>query len=213
MMILSYRPFVSALCFILFLQEGRTNAQSALRSSSSSSERVLQLLGSVCQIVSRLLPGDVLCDCALAVGLTFACEFQSPICLGGFCSSPSVAGDISLLRTTLAFQFCLLNPTRNGVPTNGFCINVGGAGDAPLSISAPDEVDSAVLTGCTATSVDGTTPCNSCALCNDGTGYTFDCTNLGDTSLIQSTCTPLSVITSLDPDQDITFFPHLDALN
>lgn len=210
---LSFTTFLSALCFFLILQGDGTNAQSsALRSSVSSSERDLQLLDSVCQIVSTLLPGDVLCECALAVGLTFSCEFQSAICLFGFCSSPSVAADISILRGTLAFEFCLKDPTRNGVPTNGFCIQAGGGGAGPWGEGAQQE-GSTVLTECTATSLDGKTPCNSCALCNEGTGYTFDCSNLGDEGLIQSTCTPLTVITSLDPDQEITFFPHLDALN
>jgi hypothetical protein len=209
------KKFVSALFFLLLQEGNEANAQSSLRSSSSS-ERDLQLLGTLCKVVSTLLPGDVLCNCALGLGLTFACEFQSPLCVGGFCSAPSVAADLSLVRATVAFEFCLLNPTSNGVPTNGFCINVGGTPGAPLRITAPgtaETTESTVLTECTATSLDGTTTCNSCALCNDGTGYTFDCTNLGDDALIQSTCTPLSVITSLDPDQEITFFPHLDALN
>jgi hypothetical protein len=195
-------------------------------------ERDLQILSFVCGTISQLLPGDIFCDCAITVGFVFVCQFLSPFCLGGadgtgYCSKPAITGDVSLLRRTVEFQFCLVDATVAGIPATGLCIDIGGelgpvvAATEETTTTTPTTTTTAVsqdssattLTSCMASSLDGTTMCNSCTLCSSGDntpGYVFDCTNLHPI-LIQSTCTPLNVITSLQPDQNITFWPHFDA--
>jgi hypothetical protein len=195
-------------------------------------ERDLQILSFVCGTISQLLPGDIFCDCAITVGFVFVCQFLSPFCLGGadgtgYCSKPAITGDVSLLRRTVEFQFCLVDATVAGISTTGLCIDIGGelgpvvaateettTTPTTSSTTAVSQDSSATtLTSCMASSLDGTTMCNSCTLCSSGDntpGYVFDCTNLHPI-LIQSTCTPLNIITSLQPDQNITFWPHFDA--
>ena len=204
--------------FVLLLG-GKSQAQTALRSEeSSNAER--DLIDTACKVVYALLPGDKTCTCDIFnLNAAFNCSYTSPVCVGNLCSQPTVEASWMLLRRTLFFEFCLEDVTRDGEPVNGFCIRIGGVYEPLTPFVAPVQGKTAPkavattptrLTTCTATAGDKTSPCNSCALCNGGTGYTFDCSNL-DAALIQSSCTPLSVITSLDPDQDIAFFPHLDS--
>ena len=218
--------------------------------SSSESDRELQtnnIINSVCNFVTRILPGDIICDCAITVGFIFVCAFQNQFCLGpestGYCSTPSLQGDIRLLRQTIAFEFCLNDATNGGVPTLGLCFNIGGELDDEDANSfrvGQDQADGnkavtkvaskftpllkklvpsssqqkSKLLDCVGMSDDDERiECNSCQLCNDGTGYIFDCTNINEL-FIQSECTPLSILTNLrDSNQDIHFFPNFDAFD
>jgi hypothetical protein len=181
------------------------------------------LLNAACCIVSTLISLTLVqCQCGLESGLEFVCATRNPVCLGGaaagFCSTPSILGGFSLVNQFVDFEFCLNEATLGGEALPGLCIQVGGnLGNSTRSdLSAVDDTSTAaaaVLTECVATA-DGT-DCNNCQLCSHSgsgdQGYTFDCTNV-DARLIQSTCTPLSVITSLSSDQNIAFLPQLDSM-
>jgi hypothetical protein len=237
-----------------------TIVSSSIDSTINNDHRELQIINTICNAVSTILPGDLLCNCAITVGFVFVCSFQSPFCLGpdqtGYCSVPTIQGDIRLLRRTIAFQFCLLDATNGGNAVPGVCIDIGGVLNeddassffgASSSSTSTKESSSVVtkvksvfqsirnrnrknttpsttttstgsssssqLLDCTATSEDGKTKCNSCQLCNDNTGYVFDCTNINPI-LVQSTCTPLNIITNVirqgSNNSNITFFPHFD---
>jgi hypothetical protein len=218
--------------------------------SSGDGDRDLQtntIINAACNFVSRVLPGDIVCDCAITVGFIFVCAFQNQFCLGpdstGYCSTPSLQGDIRLLRQTIAFEFCLNDATNGGVATQGVCFNIGGElnntdansfrlAQQPADSSKPITKMASKFSSLLKSVIPSTPPqpsklldcvgmsddeariqCNSCQLCNNNTGYVFDCTNINEL-FIQSTCTPLSILTNLrDPNQDISFFPKFDAFN
>lgn len=222
------------------------DTSSSSSSSSSENDRALQtntIINAACNFVTRILPGDIICDCAITVGFIFVCSFQNQFCLGpestGYCSVPSLQGDIRLLRRTIAFEFCLNDATNGGVATQGVCFDIGGelsdedassfrmaqqqpAGGSKAVTKIASKFSSLLkslsppkptkLLDCVGMSDDEERiQCNSCQLCNNNTGYTFDCSNINEL-FIQSTCTPLSILTNLrDPNQDIQFFPKFDA--
>ena len=51
--------------------------------------RHAQIVNNTCQIVTRLLPGELLCECVLELGFTFDCQTSEFFCLGfdnsGYC--------------------------------------------------------------------------------------------------------------------------------
>ena len=178
--------------------------------SVESGHRDLQLLPILCPIVSGLLPGDVTCQCAIALGFDFTCVYQKPICIGGiagFCSAPTISGKLDILTLDVGFAYCASNATNGGVSVPGICIDIGGVLNQD---SLGEGTNSADLQTCIAT-IDGKA-CSSCEICDAGTGYTFNCAAI-DARMVQSKCTPLHILSSLRSDQgDIQFMPHLDGV-
>ena len=214
--------------------------------STEHADRELQtntIVNAACNFVSRILPGDFICECAITIGFLFECSFQDQICLGpdgtGYCATPSLEGDIRFLARTTTIRFCLENPNIEGDPARGICIDFDGLlNDEDASSfnlkqavvkKAPSKFSSlwksfvssspslpsqaSTLIDCAAMSDDDLRiPCNSCQLCDDNTGYMFDCSNINEL-LVQSNCTKLSLPTSLkNPNQDVEFFPNFDAM-
>jgi hypothetical protein len=198
-----------------------------------NNNRHLQLLPIVCTLVSGLLPGDVSCQCAIVLGVQFQCAFGNPICVGGqdgFCAKPLVSGEISLAPVKVGFQFCAAEATNGGQATSSLCINFGGElEDEPSTTTTPSQPkengDGTVTANSVTASLKPTAKidfceavvneqdCTSCEICDNGHGYIFDCSNV-DATMVQSTCTPFSVIASLRPNQEkISFMPHLDSLS
>jgi hypothetical protein len=210
------------------------STNSALAMLPTTPHRHLQLLPLVCTLVSGLLPGDVACECAIVLGVQFQCGFGNPICVGGqdgFCAKPLVSGEISLAPLKVGFQFCAAEATNGGQATSSLCINFGGElEDELLTPSAPKAApktdgDGNVFANSATTSSGPTAKinfceavvneqdCSSCEICDNGHGYVFDCSNV-DATMVQSTCTPFSVIASLRPNQEkISFMPHLDSMS
>ena len=242
--------FMAVLMSLVVVVVGASSDLAAVVDTESDGDRELQtntIINAACNFVSRILPGNVICDCAITVGFIFVCAFQDQFCLGpestGYCSIPTLQGDIRLLRRTIAFEFCLNDATNGGVAAPGLCFDIGGELDDEdtnsFRISEKTEVSTTTkavanvsskfsmllkslipssppqpsrLLDCVGMSDDEERiQCNSCQLCDNNTGYIFDCTNINEL-FIQSTCTPLSILTNLrDPNQDIKFFPQFDA--
>jgi hypothetical protein len=167
------------------------------------------------------LPGDVACECA------------NPICVrghDGFCAKPLVSGKISLAPLKVSFPFCAAEAINGGQAMACLCINFGGElEDELLTPNAPKAAPRAAGDGnVLANSVTSSGPtvkidfyeavvneqdCTSCEICDNGHGYTFDCSNVVAT-MVQSTWTPFSVLASLRPNQEkISFVSHLDSLS
>jgi hypothetical protein len=209
------------------------------RNSRQSQRETQQLLPVACLLLNEILPGNLQCTCTLTTALKFGCKGFEELCLSdaGYCSTPTVSGQLDLLTLSVTFKFCGFNATNNGRPIPGICINVGGKlvppgfpipnakGDIKPPIRGANQTSSsAVTTGttlpslsskmtsalgtCSATNIYGK-ECKSCNICNQGQGYTFDCSNIGR-HVVQSSCTPLSIVSNLRLDQNITFLPMLD---
>ena len=245
--------FVATLLTFLVVIAASSDVATTTSMDMTSDSRELQtntIINAACNFVTRILPGDLLCDCAITVGFIFVCSFQTQICLGpegtGYCSVPSLQGDIRLLRRTIAFEFCLNDATNGGDPAPGLCFDIGGelsdddantfnvakqVADRSKAVvqftkavnskfssllksyvpSVPEQAPSRLLDCVGMSDDENRIQCHSCQLCNNNTGYTFDCTNINEL-FIQSTCTPLSILTNLrDPDQNVQFFPNFDG--
>jgi len=172
------------------------------------------ILDLACGIIAFLIPGEVVCDCNLVLlSISFECANQQAICIGGlegFCFTPTITGLLGILDSSLGFEFCAADATSGGVTVPGLCINFGGAvlnafteGDGDSDPREPvDEV-----TSCEA-SVGGV-KCESCTICDDGAGYTFDCSAI-DPTFVQSECTAVHLIDSLFQTEPVAFLPNLD---
>jgi hypothetical protein len=194
-------------------------------------------------LLNEILPGNLQCTCTFTTSLKFGCKGFDELCLSdnGYCSTPTVSGQLDLLSLSVTFKFCGFNATNNGRPVPGICINVGGTLVPPgfpipnakgeIKPSSPpirgaNQTSSTVTTGgtlpslsskmtsvlgtCSATNIYGK-ECKSCNICNQGQGYTSDCSNIGR-RVVQSRCTPLSIVSNLRLDQNITFLPRLDPV-
>jgi hypothetical protein len=186
-----------------------------------------------------VVEGSVRCDCNLTLSVDFACVFEQASCGPGgqFCNVPTVRGGFDFLQTRLSFGYCADQPTFNNVALPDFCIDVGGrllsatgssSSSSSSSISSSNSTSSVrskedrggdkVVTASTKkrqffTSINmtvGGRSCRSVALCNDGQGYQFDCTNV-DLRMKQTTCAPLRGLSSLRQERgSIVFLPELD---
>jgi hypothetical protein len=207
--------------------------KSLSRNSRQSQRETQQLLPVACLLLNEILPGNLQCTCKLTTALNFGCKGFQELCLSenGYCSTPTVSGQLDLLSLSVTFKFCGFNATNNGRPLPGICVTVGGRlvppgfpipsakgppirGANQTSSSTGTTLPSlsskmtSVLGTCSATNIFGK-ECKSCNICNQGQGYTFDCSNIGR-HVVQSKCTPLSVVSNLRLDQNVTFLPVLD---
>jgi hypothetical protein len=99
-------------------------------------------------------------------------------------------------------RLCLTSSTNGGVPTPEACFNFGG-GIIPALRGALGSGSTSIVREIDCES------CNSCDVCGSGSGYTFDCSNI-DEKMVQSECTDVTLLYSLQQTEKLRFLPNLD---